>query len=280
VKLHLPEGLYQALQAHVERHRASMRVSVAAVIVWVVRQHLAGVLAEAERVRETMAHELVHQFEDAWRGFACASFRRLRGIVPLEELMSWSWEESLKAARRYDPDKGYSFASLLKSWLSKALRGFCEVRMADHGRVVYLDGTDDDKDPWESIAGEEPAATPDLKEALKAFGAQLGARDRHHLAKLLSGTAGRGSDGVRERLRAYLTERGLWQGDDEISISDAADTLGIRHKAIWKAAVGGKLFGAKRDGVWFVRESEVTALAREREVPGEFGPGIVTGRED
>lgn len=58
----------------------------------------------------------------------------------------------------------------------------------------------------------------------------------------------------------------------EISLTDAAQRLGISWGRAWRLILTGKLSGVKREGRWFVAEQSVAVMESSQSVSGQRAP--------
>lgn len=67
----------------------------------------------------------------------------------------------------------------------------------------------------------------------------------------------------------------------EITLSDAAQRLGMSWGRAWRLVLTGKLLGTKREGRWVVSERSVTRLrdAQKKRSTSKGGPVLDTQRE-
>lgn len=245
-----------------------------------LRERRAAKIAEADR--------LTRQYEDAWMAFAARTFKKLRGAIEIADLQGWAYEEARKAMMRFDPSLGYSPASSIKGWLGFALRGYLrdhfQGELPEGMSLIFADGDhgDDDRSKWEKIGGEDASleAAPENAETRTRMidflrtlsGAErkiakllVKGLDEDQISEKLPGVPLEGIEAVRAAFAAALGR----ELEADLSPAEIETKHAVPVKLTHKALNAGALPGRKRGGEWRVRESDLRAWLRRREVAAQ-----------
>lgn len=265
IKVYVPQDVVASL---------SPQVSVPAYIRFLLETEIESNRNQARKKQ----HEIVIKYMPVVLDRATKWFKLTKGEIPLEDLIAVGQQEALKAAQRFDFERGTSFAPYVRMWADYGCRDLVRRTQAwDNAHQSLPEPREGEREEAYTEAEEDVVERSELREEIEQFillvkGKAQRSR-RRQLRALLAGHKGDEAARIarvsvqevqetQEALRAYLQERGhaRSQSPSDLTLQEVAAKTRIPLKSIYKQLTSGRLNGYKLQGTWRIPASELSSL--------------------